>query len=153
MRHHTFCASIFWYCQMVDLLSVVLSSEKYSEQQLWVSDFFWAREVPSSSVWYKECFWEKQQTEVCLSDSEKSGKMYEMTHDLLNFERTQRIIAEDSRAYTCFANTFWSQEDAIISCTPGFSGQERHHWSEASILNYFVSGWICSNAGPSSILC
>lgn len=63
--------------------------------------------MPSSSVWYKECFWEKQQTEVGLSDSEKSGKMYEMTHGLLNFERTHRIIAENStyfRPYTCFAN-------------------------------------------------
>lgn len=31
-----------------------------------------------------------------------------MKWHILNFERTQRIIAEDFRAYTCFANTFWS---------------------------------------------
>lgn len=108
MRHHTLCTSIFWYCKMVDFLSAVLSSEQYSEQHLgWISDFIWPREVPSSSVWYKECFWEKQPAEEGLSGSEKSGKMCEMIHGLLNFERTQRIIAEDStyfRPYTCFAN-------------------------------------------------
>lgn len=105
MRHHNLCTFIFWYCKMVDLLSVVLSPEQYSEQPLWwVSDFIWPREVLSSSV---QGILLRKTTDWSGSKWLRNVERWMKWHVLLNFKRTQRIIAEDStyfRPYTCFAN-------------------------------------------------
>lgn len=139
-----FSDTVKWlmYCQLYWAQSKTLNST-YDEYLV----LFGQEKCPALQSDTRNTFWEKQQTEVGLGDSERSGKMYEMTHCLLNSERTQRIIAEDStyfRCDSCFTNKFCSLFHVLLVLVVK---------EETTVQRLQSSITLFSNAGPSSILC